>query len=77
MHLDIDDEDSLSDRLSNKEVALVDIAVIHVPRLSNFTDFKALEGVDGVSLRYVSSVQQLGDPDLIILPGTKNTMHWH
>ena len=74
MHLDIDDEDSLSDRLSNKEAALVDIAVIHVPRLSNFTDFKALEGVDGVSLRYVSSVQQLGDPDLIILPGTKNTM---
>lgn len=74
MHLDIDDEDSLSERLSNREAALVDIAVIHVPRLSNFTDFKALENVGGVSLRYVSSAAQLGDPDLIILPGTKNTM---
>lgn len=74
IHMDIDDEDSLSERLTNKEAALVDIAVIRVPRLSNFTDFKALESVDGVSLRYVSSTQQLGDPDLIILPGTKNTM---
>lgn len=74
MHLDIDDEDSLSERLTNREAALVDIAVIRVPRLSNFTDFKALEGVDGVSLRYVSATHQLGNPDLIILPGTKNTM---
>lgn len=74
MHLDIDDEDSLSERLTDREAALVDIAAIRVPRLSNFTDFKALEGVDGVSLRYVSAVHQLGSPDLIILPGTKNTM---
>jgi len=74
IHMDIDDEDSLSERLVNKEAALIDIAVIRVPRLSNFTDFKALEGVDGVSVRYVTTVRQLGEPDLIILPGTKNTM---
>lgn len=74
MRLDIDDEDSLSERLTNRPAALVDIAVIRVPRLSNFTDFRALEGVGGVSVRYVSSVRQWGKPDLIILPGTKNTM---
>ena len=74
IHMDIDDEDSLSERLVNRDAALVDIAVIRLPRLSNFTDFKALEGVDGVSVRYVTTVRQLGQPDLIILPGTKNTM---
>ena len=74
MRIDVDDEDSLSERLQNKEAALVDIAVIRVPRLSNFTDFNVLDGVEGVSLRYVENVRQLGSPDLIILPGTKNTM---
>ena len=74
MHIDVDDEDSLSERLQNKEAALVDIAVIRVPRLSNFTDFNVLDNVQGVSLRYVDSVRGLGSPDLIILPGTKNTM---
>ncbi len=74
VHLDIDDEDSLSERLENKSAALVDIAVIRLPRLSNFTDFRALEAIDGVSVRYVQSVKELGAPDMIILPGTKNTM---
>ena len=74
MRLDVDDEDSLSERLHNKAAALVDIAVIRVPRLSNFTDFNVLDGIEGVSLRYVESVRQLGSPDLVILPGTKNTM---
>jgi adenosylcobyric acid synthase len=74
VHLDIDDEDSLSERLRNKPAALVDIAVIRLPRLSNFTDFRALEAIDGVSVRYVSSPRAFGEPDLVILPGTKNTM---
>jgi adenosylcobyric acid synthase len=74
MRLDVDDEDSLSERLHNKAADLVDIAVVRVPRLSNFTDFNVLDGVEGVSLRYVESVRQLGNPDLVILPGTKNTM---
>ena len=74
VHLDIDDEDSLSERLENRPAALVDIAVIRLPRLSNFTDFRTIEAIDGVSVRYVSSTQQFGEPDLVILPGTKNTM---
>ena len=75
MHVDIDDEDSLADRLDkHTEKGLIDIAVIRVPRMSNFTDFNALERMQGVTLRYVVKVQQLGRPDLILLPGTKNTM---
>ena len=74
VHLDIDDEDSLSERLENKPAALVDIAVMRLPRISNFTDFRTLEGIDGVSVRYVSSVREFGEPDMVILPGTKNTM---
>ncbi len=75
LSLDVDDEDSLTDRFSRRqEKAAVDIAVIRLPRISNFTDFNPLEYLDGVSLRYVGSVAELGEPDLIILPGTKNTM---
>ncbi len=75
LHLDIDDEDSLSPRLDRREqVALLDLAVIHLPRLSNFTDFNALGRFDSVGVRYVTSAGELGKPDLVILPGTKNTM---
>ena len=75
LEVDVDDEDSLSARLSKSgKVGLVDIAVIRLPRLSNFTDFNPLERMEEVSLRYVGSVGELGHPDLIILPGTKNTM---
>ena len=74
LHVDIEDEDSLSERLtSHTEVKLVDIAVIRTPRMSNYTDFNVFELVEGVSLRYVASVKELGNPDMIILPGTKNT----
>ncbi len=73
--IDIDDEDSLSSRLTNgASRGAVDIAVIRLPKLSNFTDFTPFEYIDGVSLRYVSKKSELGDPDLIILPGTKNTI---
>ncbi|OUN85304.1 cobyric acid synthase CobQ [Flavonifractor sp. An52] len=75
LEVDVDDEDSLSARLSRSgKVSLVDVAVIRLPRLSNFTDFNPLERMEEVSLRYVGSAGELGHPDLIILPGTKNTM---
>ncbi len=74
-YLDIDDEDSLSERIQNKKTtALIDIAVIRFPRLSNFTDMMALECMETVSVRYVSSAEEFGNPDAVILPGSKNTM---
>ncbi len=74
MYIDIEDEDSLSERFDKKkEIGLIDIAVIRLPRISNFTDFNVLERTQGVSLRYVDSVSELKNPDMIILPGTKNT----
>ena len=71
----VDDEDSLTDRFDRQTKAgQIDIAVIRLPRISNFTDFDPLETVSGVTLRYVRQVSELGNPDLIILPGTKSTM---
>lgn len=77
LKIDIEDEDSLSERLGkgkNNTVEIVDIAVIQLPRMSNFTDFNVFELIPGVSLRYIKSPSELGNPDMIILPGTKNTM---
>ena len=75
LDVDVDDEDSLSTRLErNKKVGLIDIAVIRLPRLSNFTDFNPLERMEQANLRYVRDPRELGNPDLILLPGTKNTM---
>lgn len=77
--IDLDDEDSLSDRLTrtgSEEMIKggLDLAVIRLPHISNFTDFNALERHPGVQLRYVERASQLGNPDLILLPGTKNTI---
>ena len=75
LNIQVEDEDSLTERFDRKqEVDLIDIAVIRVPRISNFTDFNPLESIPGVSLRYVQHVSELKNPDMIILPGTKNTM---
>ncbi len=75
LHVDIDDEDSLSGRFSRDTAAkLVDIAVIRLPRISNFTDLGPFERYENVSVRYVASVRELGAPDCIVLPGTKSTI---
>ena len=75
LHIEVEDEDSLTERFTKKEeIGLIDLAVIRLPRISNFTDFNPFERIEGVSLRYVSSVSELKNPDMILLPGTKNTM---
>ena len=74
-HIDIDDEDSLSERFDKTSVRkLIDIAVIRLPRISNFTDFAPFERYENVSLRYVENVKELQNPDIIIIPGTKSTI---
>ncbi len=75
MDVDVEDEDSLAQRMEHtKEVNLIDIAIIRLPRISNFTDFHLLESIAGVSVRYVKHPAELGNPDMIVVPGTKNTM---
>ena len=73
--VDIDEEDSLSRQLlCRRQHKAVDIAVVRLPRISNFTDFSPLERHPALGVRYVTTPHDLGRPDLIILPGTKNTM---
>ena len=74
-YLDIDEEDSLTERFRRKDNAgLVDIAVVRLPRISNFTDFAPLESLDEVSVRYITSPDEFGSPDAVLLPGSKNTI---
>lgn len=74
MEIHLEDEDSLTNRFQNKKKKVVDIAVIHYPRISNFTDFNVFEQMEEVSVRYISSVTELDYPDIIFLPGSKNTI---
>ena len=75
LDVDIDDEDSLSARLDRSGGRrLIDIAVIRLPRISNFTDFAPFERYENVSVRYVDRVGDLHQPDLVLLPGTKSTI---
>lgn len=73
--VELDDEDSLAPSLSRTEARrAIDIAVLRLPRISNFTDFSPLEAHAALGVRYVDRAAALGEPDLIILPGTKSTM---
>lgn len=75
--LNIDDEDSLSERLSGKPAGDgedVRIAVVRLPHISNYTDFNIFEQMQGVGIRYIEDPSGLGQPDLIFLPGSKNTI---
>ncbi len=75
LHVDIDDEDSLTERFSRQEGRRdIDLGVIRLPKISNFTDFGPFERYNNVSLRYVGSLRELGNPDMILLPGTKSTI---
>ena len=67
-------EDSLAGDFGGREKKAFDIAIIRFSHISNFTDFETFAQLEDVSVRYVSGVSELGDPDLIILPGTKNTI---
>lgn len=75
--LNIDDEDSLAERFQqNLHTGEndIDAAIVKLPHISNFTDFNALECIEGVKVRYIDKPCEIHDPDLIIIPGTKNTL---
>ena len=75
LKVDIEDEDSLSQRLESRGGKKpLDAAILRLPHLSNFTDFMPLEQHPLLGVRYVANAHELGTPDLILLPGTKNTV---
>ena len=73
----VDEEDAISTWDRGQRApgqGRVDIAIIRLPRISNFTDFAPLVLEPGCCVRYVWHPDQMGNPDLIIIPGTKNTL---
>ncbi len=74
MDLDLEDEDSLSDRFRKKSPGAFDIVAIRFPHISNYTDLDVFEQVEGVSVRYITDPADMLDPDLLVLPGSKNTI---
>ncbi|RHK06846.1 cobyric acid synthase [Enterococcus casseliflavus] len=77
VQLNIEDEDSVALQHVNRVVKpdkAIDVAIIGLTRMSNFTDFRSLELEEDLSLRYVFPGDSLGQPDLLIIPGSKNTI---
>jgi adenosylcobyric acid synthase len=70
----LDEEDSLGLAPAVAATGDLDVAVLHLPGLSNFTDFAALARVPGVVVRYIHEPDQLRRPDLVVLPGTRTTV---
>lgn len=75
--MNLEDEDGVSEwlRSGSEKAGELDIAVIKLPYMSNHTDFNALRLHEDVSLRFAEIDRELGKPDIIILPGTKSTIH--
>jgi adenosylcobyric acid synthase len=67
-------EDSLGIGGSSAKPWDLDVAVVRLPRIANFTDIHILAEEEGVRVRYVTETSELGQPHIIILPGTKNTL---
>ncbi len=74
----IQEEDPLSVEKGKRSLAVeekeITIEVVYLPHISNFTDFDALEAEDDVSLRYAGKGEKIDEPDVIIIPGSKNTI---
>ncbi|GMQ58231.1 cobyric acid synthase [Vallitalea sediminicola] len=72
--LKIDDEDSVTERFDRKTEGDIIIGVLRLPYMSNFTDFTVFELEDGVSVRYIKENEDFEGVDLLIIPGSKNTL---
>ncbi|MDO8691270.1 MAG: cobyric acid synthase [Dehalococcoidia bacterium] len=72
--IEIAQEDSIFVPAPRPERVDLDIAVLYLPRISNSTDFEPFQQEEGVQVRYIRRPQELGTPDLVIVPGTKSTI---
>lgn len=73
----IDGEDSLSleNQFSTWKKGNLDIAVIQLPFISNYSDLEPFLYEEDVSIRWVKQASEFGNPDAVIIPGTKSTMN--
>ena len=75
MDVELEDEDSVTERFRRQAgTGDIDTAVVRLRHISNFTDFQSLSLQPGCRLRYADKAEDLKHADLIILPGTKNTI---
>ena len=75
MDIDMEDEDSVTERFTrNSGQGQIRTAIVRLPHISNFTDFNLLGNEADVSVYYATRASELKDADIIILPGTKNTI---
>lgn len=75
MDVALEDEDSVTERFRRQHgTGDLDVAVVRLRHIANFTDFQSLALQPGVRVRYAQTARELESADLIILPGTKNTI---
>lgn len=74
-NVDIEDEDSVTERFKRLQKKKgINISVIKLKHISNFTDIDALRMAEDINIKYINSVDEMGEEDIIIIPGTKNTI---
>lgn len=72
--INVDDEDSVTDRFAQKTEAPIQIGIIRLPYMSNFTDFTVLELEPDVGIQYVTTIDEIASMDMLIIPGSKSTI---
>ena len=75
IHIEEEDSVALAQKSMSSVRGKVNIAVVMLQHLSNYTDFDSLEQDSRVHLFYTNNVEDIGKADIIILPGTKSTLH--
>ncbi|MGL5647378.1 MAG: cobyric acid synthase [Clostridium sp.] len=72
--LNIEEEDSQTENINREKINGIDIAVIKLPYMSNFTDLNYISTIKDISVRYIEKPNEIENADVIILPGSKNTI---
>ena len=75
IHIEEEDSVALAQKSWQLELGKVNVAVVMLQHLSNYTDFDALEQDPRIHLFYTNNVDDLLKADIIILPGSKSTLH--
>ena len=75
MNVELEEEDSVTARFRQQlGTGDIDVAVVKLRHISNFTDFQSLALQPGCRFRYAENAEDLKQADLIVIPGTKNTI---